>query len=458
MHHFLLWINCILAFVSISAAEPQIKWIPNDSDEGAASLPLSMKQRQQLKQLEAALHSSPDPEGTLSKIAAANNLSPQELMNLMVKNSRDLDQDPALAKATTIPRAAMKAVAAVGVIVSQFARNHPRCFTVSILALSLLLYASFEIPRTGLQLSRRRSLMWRGPTCVFNPPQSYLQELADNPGTENDVSIQTKALQFEDLIIEQDGVVVHSLRRKSPFKQAFSARQSVSAESLLCKLDIEDGNEIDNEARQEELAKILFESSTRLLLNRGFTESPSKSPILRVVFSSNTRKHGILVVPGLGSFDRFGLVHWQVMHEMKSGTQSSLTMTTVVGKGFFDAQLHIRSERFGSTVVLTAHLVVPQNGRKIRESIAIGILEEIAESIASSTMHRGQQTLVRSIQGKRFKSASHHRAGERRSQRHLREKLIEEMSEDRRRKWQRDNQDGGRWRPSGKRLQSPNNC
>jgi hypothetical protein len=32
------------------------------------------------------------------------------------------------------------------------------------------------------------------------------------------------------------------------------------------------------------------------------------------------------------------------------------------------------------------------------------------------------------------------------------------MAEDRRRRWQRGNPDAGRWRPSGDRMKSPNNC
>jgi hypothetical protein len=32
------------------------------------------------------------------------------------------------------------------------------------------------------------------------------------------------------------------------------------------------------------------------------------------------------------------------------------------------------------------------------------------------------------------------------------------MAKDRRRKWQRQNPDAGRYRPSGDRMKSPNNC
>ena len=38
------------------------------------------------------------------------------------------------------------------------------------------------------------------------------------------------------------------------------------------------------------------------------------------------------------------------------------------------------------------------------------------------------------------------------------ERKMEEMAEDRRRRWQRSNPDAGRYRPSGDRMRSPNNC
>jgi hypothetical protein len=457
MHRLFWYVFCFLALVSLSVSEQQIKWIPNESEEASTSLPLSMNQRLQLKELEAAIQSSPDPEGTLTKVADANGLSPQDLVNMINKNSRDLDENPSLAQPTTIPRAAMKAFASISIIISQSARRRPRFFAVVTISLLFLLYASVVIPRTGLHLSKGRSLMSRGPTCLFDPPKSYLQRLADTPGSKSSVSVQTKKIKWDDLALEKDGVEAHSLPRKSTLRQAVSAQQSLSPDSLVDAFYTEDDDEVDIDIQRGEILSLLFESTAKLLSNREFAEFPTEARKLRVAFSSDSQKHGIIVVPGLGNFGRFGLVHWQVTHQMESDNQSSLTLTTVKGKGFFDGQLHIQIERLDSKVLVTTHLAVPKNGRKISQRIAMEIVEGMTESIVSSATQRSKQTLARTMQGKRFKSASHRRAGERRGQRHLREKLIEEMSEDRRRKWQRQNPEGGRWRPSGKRLMSPNN-
>jgi hypothetical protein len=457
MHRIFSYVLCFLALVSLSVSEEQIKWTPNESEEASTSLPMSMKQRLQLKELEAAIQSSPDPEGTLTKVAEANNLSPQDLVNMINKNSRDLDENPSLAQPTTIPRAAMKVFASISVIISQSARRRPRSFALLTISLLFLLYASVVIPRTGLQLSKGRSLLSRGPTCLFDPPQSYLQRLADTPGFESSVSIQTKKIKWDDLALKKDGVEAHSLPKKSTLRQAVSAQQSMSPDSLVDALYTEDDDEGDTDIQQKDLLNLLFESTAKLLSNREFAEFPTEARKLRVASSSDSQKHGILVVPGLGTFGRFGLVHWQATDQMESDNQSSLTLTTVKGKGFFDGQLHIQIERLGSKVRVTTHLGVPKNGRKISKRIAMEIVEGMTESIVSSATQRSKQTLARTSQGKRFKSASHRRAGERRGQRHKREKLIEEMAEDRRRKWQRKNPNGGRWTPSGHRMKSPNN-
>lgn len=447
-----------LALVSLSAAEQQIKWIPNDSEEASASLPLSMKQRQQLKQLEVAIQSSPDPSGTLEKVADANGLSPQELMDMIGKNSRDLDQNPSLAQPATLPRAALNLFAPIFVAVSQSARAHPRSFAVVAVSLVLVLYASFIIPRTGLHISNGRSPMSRGPTCMFNPPQKYLQLVADTHASKRSLSTQVNNMEWADLDLGKDGVQAHYLPKKSPLRQAISARISLCPESLFDPEDTEDDVEENREAKREELLNLLFDSSAKLLSDRCFTELPTEAHKLRSATASDSLKYGVLVVPGLGSFGRFGLMHWQATHQMESDDEATLTLATEAGQGFFDGQIHIQIKKNRSTLVVTTHLAVPKNGRKLPKRFGKEIVEGVTESIVSSTTQRSKQLLARSMQGKRFKSATHRRASERRGQRHLREKLIEEMSESRRRKWQRENPDGGRWRPSGRRLQSPNNC
>ena len=76
----------LLASLSSSPVEAiDAKWSPND-EGGAGPLPLSQNQRDQLFQLEEAIVTSPDPQGTLMKIAESNGMSPRELVDLLERN------------------------------------------------------------------------------------------------------------------------------------------------------------------------------------------------------------------------------------------------------------------------------------------------------------------------------------------------------------------------------------
>jgi hypothetical protein len=91
----------------------------------------------------------------------------------------------------------------------------------------------------------------------------------------------------------------------------------------------------------------------------------------------------------------------------------------------------------------------------MNKAVAKKVVSDLVESLGTSTSQRTRQHLARRSIGKRFKLASSQRASERRKSRFDREKKIEDMSEERRRKWQRGNPDAGRWRPTGDRMRSP---
>jgi hypothetical protein len=387
---------------------------------------------------------------------------------MLNKNAQDLQQDPSLMQPTTIPNTIMKVLGSVGVIISQSARKNPRTFTVSSLALLFLLYATITIPRTGLHLSSGRSLLLsNGPTTLLPPRQSYLQKLVDSSRVQNRaLSIKTKKTKWDDLTLTEDAVLVHNLPRKSELSQAVSAQVSLSPDDLdlIEQFDVgedQDDNEEQLAEQREQILELLFENAANALSSRQLTEfSPSehnKNP-MRVASSSDRQKHGLFMVPGLGDYGRYGLVFWQVTRQLETDKDSSLTLTTLKGMGFLDGQIHCEIKKYRSKIVVSVHLAVPKRGHKISKAMATKIVDELAQSLSHSASQRTQQTLARRSQGKRFQSASHNRAQERRKSRFQREKQIEEMAEERRRKWQRTNPDAGRYRPSGDRQRSPNNC
>jgi hypothetical protein len=434
--------------------------MPNESSE-EPSLPLSMKQRQQLKQLEQVIVQSPDPEGTLKKAAESNGLSAQDLAAMIQKNSNDLQENPSLAQPTTIPKASMKIFATFSTLIIQKARKNPKSFTLTMVTLFLLLYTTFTIPRTGLHTSNKQGLLSKGPTCWTDPPQRYLQHLVDvNSLAESSFSIKSKKTKWDDLALEKDGVEIHTLSRKSPLKFAASSRLSLKVDSFIQDEyeGDDDEEETEKEMEREGILELLYETCANLLSSREFTETPSKKLHLRVVSAAESEKMGIIAVPGLGDFGRVGLLYWQATHQMASEKDLKLTLTTLKSRGFFDGQIQLHVQRFRTKIYVTAHLCIPKGGRKIPKKMASTLVQALAESVVNSASQRTKQTLARRSVSRSYKSASNLRAKERRHSRFEREKLTEEMSEDRRRKWQRQNPDAGRYKPSGHRLQSPNNC
>ena len=475
---FRLWkllVVCCLLFIQsetvLVRGEEQIKWTPNE-DSKNAPLPLSRNQREQLLKLQQTIEQSPDPNKVLQQVAEANQMSPQDLVNMMDKNMRDLQQDPSLMQATTttIPRMMLKAAASISLTLSQIAKKYPQLFSLTAVALVLVLYTLVAIPRSGLVLSsRRRGLLSKGPTTLVSPPTKYLQKYVNNAPRLDRVplSIKVKKTKWDDLNLKQDGVELHDLERKSELKQAVTAQVSLKpktvADHVLSKKSKSHDFDEEDPDILEDILELLFESAAEVLSSRQLTEfvdqeessSSSLSKLKFVASSEGRQKYGILSVPGLGDWKRYGLVPLQVTRQLESDKDASLTYATLAG-GPFDGQLHFSVQKYRHKIVVRVHTVVPKKGKKLAKVIAPKLVETLAQSIAKSTETRAQQILARRAQSKSFQHKAKSRAQERRKNRFSKEKEIEEMAEDRRRRWQRANPDAGRYRPSGDRQRSPN--
>jgi hypothetical protein len=465
---FLFAILLCLSFLSNNATTAtDIKWTPNEDAENVA-LPLSMKQRQQLVQLENAIQQSLDPQATLEQVAESNNMSPQELVNMLDKNSRDLQQNPSLAQPSTLPKTILKLVASLGVVVSQMAKKHPQSFSLIAASLLVFLYAMVAIPRTGMMISSSRGMLSKGPTTVFSPPTKYLSKLVDSPRMqERPVSTKTKKTKWDDLFLTQDDdvVFVHKLQRNHELSQAVTAQVSLNADALLEEFaagasndneEEDDDEETDNKRNQ--VLELMFEHAATVLSTRQFSEFASQPPLRYVASGDARQKYGILLVKGLGDWGRYGLVYLQVSRQEESDVESTITLSTVKGGNIFDGQIHLSVQKHRQKVVVRAHVVVPKRGKRLSKTIARNIVEALTNSIVTSAQRRTQQTLARQSQSSRFKGKAHSRATERRTSRSEKVKDMEEMAVDRRRRWQRSNPNSGRYTPSGDRQRSPNNC
>jgi len=440
--------------------EEEIKWTPNEDAENAP-LPLSMNQRQQLLQLDQAIRSSPDPNGTLQKVAEKNGMSPQDLVNMLEKNNRDLAQNPSLLQPTTVVSFITKSFATLGYVILQIAKKNPKSFTVSITILIFLMYSMIMIPRTGIHITKG--------TTIFPPSQNYLQKLADIPGLERkSLSITNQKMKWDDLQLQGedngdgDGVEIHKLPKSSELSQAISGQYTLYPEDFY-ETEKDDDVDDDEEDGEEDTMKdnvldLLFENAIYVLSERYWTEfAPTGQPLKSA--ESDRKKHGILLVPGLGILGRCGMVRYQITQQSERENIVSVTLTTLKGD-FFDGQIHFeiqkkKLKKSKRRIIINIHLGIPKRGRKINKKLGMKIVKDLMESVERSISQRVRQNLARRSVGKRFKMGSTQRAKERRKSRSDREKLIEDMAEDRRRKWQRGNPNAGRWTPTGDRMRNP---
>ena len=434
--------------MTLIRCETEVKWTPNE--ESDAPLPLSSKHRQQLLQLEQAISSSPDPQATLYKVAEANQMEPQELVNLLNKNRQELE----MAQGGGGKGFGVKnPLSIVSGYLVQVASRNPKAFALGLLMLLIVCYLSIEIPRTGVILSSRGSLFSRGRTTFLKPPSSYVQRILESPsvvdqGTKWKTKEAMKALNSVKL---DDGLSGKTLKTDS----SMSIRQSITFQTRILPDFVDSSLSDDEEQFTEEVLGLCMDSAHQLVEGRRLTDLATGN--VRFVASENSRRNGMLVVHRMGDWGRYGLLPLKIVGEELSDNLVSMTLATLNG-AHWDGQLLVSVGRSGNSVTIKVGIVVPKTGRKVKRKVATAIVEALSESLSSSIQTSVKLQLARRSQSTRFQGSAEKRAQTRRRTRHTKEAEIEEMAADRRRRWQRQNPNAGHYRPSGDRMRSPNNA
>ena len=95
-------------------------------------------------------------------------------------------------------------------------------------------------------------------------------------------------------------------------------------------------------------------------------------------------------------------------------------------------------------------ILIAKGGRKLNTKLASKMVTMLADSITTSTLTAARQTLSRKMQSTIYRGKARSRATEKRHFAFDNMQKMEEMAEDRRRKWQRNNKgSGGSYRPTG---------
>jgi len=230
------------------------------------------------------------------------------------------------------------------------------------------------------------------------------------------------------------------------------------------------GVKVSKEEVLEGVVGNAIESALSILRSRRLTEYAHKhltskrkvgtsSSALEFVSSQN-KDIGALVIPKLGDYRRYGIQPLRMAYEETGPRSGSLGLYTIKG-GHFDGEIRFSVERQSNkdeeeTVVISVALVIPKKGRKLKNSMSV--VTALVTSIQQSAMLEAQKRQARLNQSTGFRNRTGLEALRKRKVRLESTEQMEAMDKDRRRRWQRSNPDAGHYRPSGRRMQSPNNC
>ncbi|KAL9183734.1 hypothetical protein ACHAXT_004590 [Thalassiosira profunda] len=512
----ILLLQCLSHLPAASALEAT--FTPNPADDVSKAkggdggpLPVSLQQRKQLLELEAAIVNSQDPQATLSHVAQQNQLSPEDLVGMLDRNRRDLQESGQLeglvgevnaamqaggggggrSVAGSLPRRILSLIASIFMALFrtasvQVSRN-PKQSTLLGLIMACGILAAHNAPRNGIVISSGASpSFFRGHTTLLEPPVDYLQQSAVTSWEKGDwVSSlpkpveakskgskskkkpaqviggvgMTRSLGVDTSNAEEGEVTVDTYRDKD------SGYQLVSTAQTLVTLGEYDGE--GTEEQQEEAIDCMLESITAIFEERKFSEFVPNAHSLKLrsflVASGDEEESvtegAVMAMKLLGDFGRYGVQPLCLSYEMDGededeSTNHCVAFHTLKG-GHFDGELRFLAQETESGVALSVTLAIPKGGRSPPVRLAESMVSALAHSMAQSIQMRTKQTLARRSQSKAYRVRASGRASKKRHLRYEQEKAQEEMAVERKRKWKRNNPDAGSYRPSGHRLRSP---
>ena len=464
-----------------------------DKDTGSTDgpLPQSQRQREQLMQLYQQISTSPNPQEMLQKVAEANNMSAEQLGDILMRNVRDMEMASGGGgnggMMDSLPRKMIRLLSTLVLMLLRSASAHPRSAMMTTVVFMSILYVLILAPRNGIVISRSRGLFSSGPTTVIAPPISYLQKLVDSPkfeklsssmGSNVKVGSLSRLFESEETTMgeSKDGIHIVSLskKHKKNFSLIATATKKIPFEILLPseeELELLHAKEKEKKnskhmksedlmAKVEEDAwaesiTLAMQSAQNVIDARRFSEFVSgSSNSLRFYSSQHDHDKAVLVMKKMGDLKRFGIQPLRVAYEEDGEHSKCVSYYTVAG-GHFDGEIKVSVQRTddessdGPSVIISVSLLIPKNGRQINKKMASEMLLNIAESITKSTMTSARQTLSRRLQSTIYRGRAMNRASEKRTMAFDNVQKMEEMAAERKRRWARSNPNAGSYRPSG---------
>jgi hypothetical protein len=464
-----------------------------DKDTGSTDgpLPQSQRQREQLMQLYQQISTSPNPQEMLQKVAEANNMSAEQLGDILMRNLRDMEMasgGPGNGRGMidSLPRKMLRLLSTLVFMALKSASAHPKSAMMTTIALISILYVLISAPRNGIVISRSRGLLSSGPTTVIAPPISYLEKLVDSRKFEKSRSSMGSNLKAgsltrlfesdESMGISKDGihVVPLSKKQKKDFSFVIMATKKIPFEILLpSEEELELLHAKEKEKKQSKYLKsedlmakveedawsesisLALQSAQNVVDSRRFSEFVSgSSDSFRFYSSRHDHDKALLVVKKMGDWKRFGIQPLRVAYEEDGKYSKSIIYYTLSG-GHFDGEIKVSVQRIDDdsgdepSVTVSVALLVPKNGRQMNKKMASEMVLNLAESITKSTMTSARQILSRRLQSTIYRGKAMNRASEKRTLAFDNMQKMEEMAAERKRRWARTNPNAGSYRPSG---------
>ena len=506
----LLWLLSALQWQA-SALEATFTPNPEDSIENGGDggpLPVSMQQRKQLLELEAAIVNSQDPSATLNHVSQQNGMSPEELVGMLDRNRKDLQESGQLegmaqeinasmqaqgggggggrrkVASMSLPRRILSLITSILLALVKTASmqlsKHPKQSTLLAMLLAGTFLAVHNAPRNGIVVSSGTYRPFsRGHTTLLQPPIDYMVNSWENRGGMSslpepiDVKSKsskskkrstvegigmTRSLELDTSNAEEGEVTVETSRPKDG---GFAL-----VTTAVCEVNIIDKEGDDD----DETLKCFHESIRSIFDERKFAETNNSHSLKFRSFLVETdgdedddiMEGAVMAMKLLGDFGRYGIQPLCISYEMDDGEEDEQMLSCVafhtLNGGHFDGELRFCAEKANdgqSSVVISATLAIPKGGRAPPIRLGEAMVSSLTESIAQSTQIRMNQTLARRTQSKRYRARASGRATAKRHQQYEQEKAQEEMASERKRRWKRNNPDAGSYRPSGHRLRSP---
>jgi hypothetical protein len=234
------------------------------------------------------LFNTPDPQATLVKVAEANNMDPQDLVNMLERNRSDrLQAGGGGRQIHAWPQQVVKVLSAIAVVISQAAAKNPKAFSILAVSLLCFIYIGVNAPRNGVIISSNSGLFSRGHTTCWLPPTKYVDRMmASQQFIRKVSSIQEMTLDLGEIQVgSDDGVQWHAnLGRKAVLNSAAIAQVTIRLDDFIPESLLEDQEDDEVNVIRNEVANIIYEEAAiSVLANRRLSEFTDNKAAIPVV-------------------------------------------------------------------------------------------------------------------------------------------------------------------------------